>query len=142
MPGDGRRLIGPLLWIVLVFWLGFRITQAVDLSDESYYAVFLVTWLKQGISASPFLSLHQTAALIVYPAAVLFFQFAGSTDGLILFLRALYVLGALVAASSAVLFLQCCVRGWTLGSLGRWFSRSSHTEYRRRPTTHLGCKRP
>ena len=113
MPGDGRRLIGPLLMIVLVVWLGFRITQAVDLSDESYYAVFLVTWLKQGIWASPFLSLHQTAALVVYPAAVLFFQFAGSTDGLILFLRALYVLGALVAASSAVLFLQRSVRGWT-----------------------------
>ena len=113
MQGDGRRLIGPLLMIVLVVWLGFRITQAVDLSDESYYAVFLVTWLKQGIWASPFLSLHQTAALVVYPAAVLFFQFAGSTDGLILFLRALYVLGALVAASGAVLFLQRSVRGWT-----------------------------
>jgi hypothetical protein len=113
-------LFGALLILGLLIWLGLRITQGADLSDESYYAIFLITWLKDGIENSPFLTLHQTAALLVYPAAVLFQRATGSTEGLILFLRALYVSGALIAALSAVaLFRRAGMR------LGGWFAGAS-----------------
>jgi hypothetical protein len=113
-------LFGALLILGLLIWLGLRITEGADLSDESYYAIFLVTWLNDGIENSPFLTLHQTAALLVYPAAMLFQRATGSTDGLILFLRALYVTGALTAALSAVaLFRRAGMRpsGWFAGAL-------------------------
>ena len=113
LGSTGRGLLGPLLVLLLLIWLGFRITRAVDLSDESYYAVFIDTWLKEGIRASPFLSLHQTAALIMYPAAFLFFQLCGSTDGLILFLRAIYVVGALIGALSAATLVRRSGGGWS-----------------------------
>jgi hypothetical protein len=95
--------------LVVAAWLGFRITRAVDLSDEAYYAVFLDDWLKEGIEASPFLVLHQTAALLLYPATLMFRWATGATDGLILFLRVLYVVGAGIAAISV---------GMLLGRLG------------------------
>jgi hypothetical protein len=113
-------LVGALTLLVLLIWLGLRITQGADLSDESYYAVYLDDWLKEGIRASPFLTLHQTSALLVYPAALLFHGIAGSTDGLILFLRVLYITGALIAALSAVaLFRRAGMRlaAWLAGAL-------------------------
>jgi hypothetical protein len=113
MLRSGWRPLAPLITLLVLIWLGFRITQGVDLSDESYYAVFLDVWLKEGIRASPFLTLHQTAALIIYPAVRLFWQISGSTDGLILFLRAIYVVGALVAALSAAALFQRLGNSWT-----------------------------
>lgn len=113
LGSTGGGLLGPLMMLLLLIWLGFRITRAADLSDESYYAVFIDTWLKEGIRASPFLSLHQTAALIVYPAARLFFQVSGSTEGLILFLRAIYVVGALIGALSAATLVRRSGGGWS-----------------------------
>ncbi len=106
------RLLGPSIMLLLLLWIGFRITQGVDLSDESYYAVFLDAWLKEGIRASPFLSLHQTAALLVYPLVLLFWRLTGSTDGLILFLRAVYVLASLAAALSATALFRRVGETW------------------------------
>jgi hypothetical protein len=110
--------------LLLVVWLAFRVTRAVDLSDESYYAVFVDDWLKEGIRASPFLTLHQTAALVVYPAALLFRWATGSTDGLILFLRSVYIVGTVIAAISAgALFRRLGTRwgAWLAGALGLAF---------------------
>ena len=109
------RILGSLgvsVIIALVVWLGFRITRGADLSDESYYAVFLDTWLKEGIPASPFLSLHQTAALLLYPLARLFYRISGSTDGLIIFLRTIYATGALLTALSAISLMRRTASGW------------------------------
>lgn len=110
--GHSWILLGPPLMAFLLVWLAFRITQGVDLSDESYYAIFLDNWLKEGIHASPFLSLHQTAALLVYPPTLLFRQLTGSTDGLILFLRVLYVMTSLAAASCVVAMFRRLGEKW------------------------------
>ena len=104
----------------LLVRLAFRITRGIDLSDESDYAVFLDDWLKEGIRESPFLTLHQTAALVVYPAVLLFRWVMGATDGLILFLRSLDIVGAMMAAiSAAVLFRRSgtCFGAWLAGAL-------------------------
>ena len=87
--------------------LTFRIFLGVDLSDEAYYTSFVDGWLKSGISASVALSMHQTAALLVYPFAVAFAGLTGSQDGLALFLRFLY-LGA--SAVTAIVFYRLSMR--------------------------------
>src|ERR1700704_3246919 len=96
------EFLGPMTMLLLLVWLAFRATRGVDLSDESYYAVFLDDWLKEGIRESPFLTVHQTAALMVYPAALLFRWAMGSTEGLILFLRLIYIAGGMITAISLV----------------------------------------
>ena len=40
-------LIGVIIAAALLTFLAFRITQAADLTDESYYAVFIDDWLKR-----------------------------------------------------------------------------------------------
>ena len=113
-------LIGVIIAAALLSFLAFRITQAADLTDESYYAVFIDDWLKEGIRASPFRVVHQTAALLIYPAARVFRLAMGSTDGLIVFLRSLYVIGAALAAlSTAALFWRLGTRlgGWLAGAI-------------------------
>ena len=113
-------LIGVIIAAALLSFLAFRITQAADLTDESYYAVFIDDWLKEGIRASPFRVVHQTAALLIYPAALVFRLAMGSTDGLIVFLRSLYVIGAALAAlSTAALFWRLGTRlgGWLAGAI-------------------------
>src|SRR4029453_895070 len=65
---------------VITLVIGGRITNGIDLSDEAYYAIFLDDWLKGGIGTSTLVTLHQTAALIVYPAALVYSTFNGSHD--------------------------------------------------------------
>ena len=48
-----RDFLSPMAVLLLLVWLGFRITRAVDLSDESYYAVFLDDWLKEVTAKRP-----------------------------------------------------------------------------------------
>ena len=62
----------PLVLGLCVAALAFRITLGVDLGDESYYAAFIDGWLKRGLNGSPFLMVHQTADLLVYPLALLY----------------------------------------------------------------------
>src|ERR1700755_1139482 len=83
---------------LLAVLIALRITRGVDLSDESYYAIFIDDWLKGGINTSAFLSVHQTAALVVYPAAWLYTKLTGSSEGLLLFLRTIFLLGAVVSS--------------------------------------------
>ena len=82
-----------------IVFLAYRMTIGIDLSDESYYVSFIDGWLKTGIQASSTLGLHQTAALLVYPFAKLFTVLTGSVDGLVLFLRFIYLLMACAAGS-------------------------------------------
>ena len=82
-----------------------RLTTGVDLFDESYYASFIDDWLKGGIATSRLATLHQTAALITYPLANVYFAVAGA-DGLILFLRACYLVGSVLASVAWLAFLS------------------------------------
>lgn len=95
-----------------------RLPVGLDLSDESYYAIFLDDWLKGGIRTSTLLTLHQTAALLIYPFAWLYVAVVGSSDGLLLFLRALFLLGSVITAAIWVrllLRLGAGLCGWILG---------------------------
>ena len=108
VPGSDikARWIGLSLFAVVACALAWRITVGIDLSDESYYAIFVDDWLKGSIASSPLLPLHQTAALIVYPFARLYAALRGSETGLFLFLRALYLVGAVLAACVLAAFLR------------------------------------
>jgi hypothetical protein len=103
--------------VVLVGW---RITRGIDLSDESYYAIYLHQWFKEGVSATPFRMLHQTSVLLVYPFALLYRALVGGAAGLMLFLRCLYLAGATLSALVVVRFLRELGTGpwrWLLGAL-------------------------
>ncbi|OTP67742.1 hypothetical protein [Caballeronia sordidicola] len=85
-----------------IILLAARLTIGVDLSDESYYAAFIDGWLKTGIEQSHNLMLHQTADFLVYPLALVFRALNGGADGLVLFLRVLYL--AIAALASTALY--------------------------------------
>ena len=97
---------GVAIFTLLLVLLAIRITRGADLGDESYYAIFIDDWLKGGIASSSFLDIHQTAALAVYPAALAYAALKGSSDGLFLFLRALFLAGAVASALCWVIFLK------------------------------------
>ena len=90
---------GMAAFAVITLLIAARITNGIDLSDEAYYAIFLDDWLKGGIGTSTFVTLHQTAALIVYPAALVYSTLNGSSDGLFLFLRILFLIGTIISAA-------------------------------------------
>jgi hypothetical protein len=95
--------------------LAYRMTLGVDLSDEGYYVSFIDGWLKTGIRDSAALGLHQTAALIVYPLARAYAILNGSTAGLVLFLRFVYLLMSCIAG---ICFYQLVrqIRGRTIAT--------------------------
>lgn len=94
--------------VISVMLLTFRMTIGVDLSDESYYATFVDGWLKTGVAGSDDLMVHQTAALWVYPWAVVYRILSGGVDGLVLALRLNYL--AFATAASVCLF--CAVSAY------------------------------
>jgi hypothetical protein len=84
----------------VVFWFTFssivaalitRTLFGIDFGDEAYYVTFIVQWLKTGIATSSFLTIHQTAALLPFVVSRFFVYLSGSSDGLVLFLRLLFV---------------------------------------------------
>lgn len=86
--------------------LAWRITQGADFTDESYYANFIYDWLKGGIRSSTLMTLHETAAVVVYPAAKVYAAMVGGDTGLFLFLRALFVAGNVAAGLCWLAFLR------------------------------------
>lgn len=71
--------------------LAIRMVIGIDLTDEAYYTAFIDGWLKTGIDANTALSLHQTAALLIYPFALAYAKLQGGVDGIALFLRVVYL---------------------------------------------------
>jgi len=106
------NVAGAAAFALLVVLLGVRLTRGVDFSDESYYALYIDDWLKGSIATSTLLSIQQTAALIVYPASLLYTLLTGSSDGLFLFLRFLFLIGAAASASFWIIFLQRLGHRW------------------------------
>lgn len=95
---------GALAAVLLALML--RLPLGLDLSDEAYYAAFIDDWLKGSIQSSTLSTLHQTAALIVYPAARLYHAVMGTSDGLYLWLRALFLIGAVLASLAWLTLLR------------------------------------
>ncbi|MBR0850296.1 hypothetical protein JQ543_21305 [Bradyrhizobium diazoefficiens] len=100
-----ETVVGAGAVVVLISLIAFRITQGVDFSDESYYAIFIDDWLKGSIATSASQSVHQTAALLVYPAALFYTKIVGSSDGLFLFLRVIFLAGAVASCCFWIAFL-------------------------------------
>lgn len=107
--------IGLVLFASVGLLMAARLPIGLDLSDEAYYAIFLDDWLKGGIATSTLLTLHQTAALLLYPLARIHMALAGSSDGLLLVLRVVFLLGEIAAAAFWVCFLRRLGAG-----LGAW----------------------
>ena len=94
------------LSVIVLALLAYRMTIGVDLSDESCYATFLDGWLKDGLGHSENLVVHQSAALLLLPAAQLYAWFAGSERGLMLFLRFIFLAMAGVASLCQYWFIS------------------------------------
>lgn len=92
------RLLPVVAIVISVVLLTFRMTIGVNFTDESYYAAFVDGWLKTGIAGSNDLMVHQTAALWVYPWAIAYRALSGGVDGLMLYLRLVYLVLATVAS--------------------------------------------
>ncbi len=103
-PWSGN-LGGFVLAVALVAGLVWRLPLGIDLSDEAYYAIFIDDWLKGGIASSALITLHQTAALLVYMPIRLSAAIRGSAEGRLLQLRGLFLTGQLIAASFWLLLL-------------------------------------
>lgn len=100
------KFVGLALLAFTAAALVWRLPIGIDLTDEAYYAIFIDDWLKGGIASSTLVTLHQTAALVVYPAVRMYVALSGSGDGLILFLRFCFLMGAICA--SATWFALLC----------------------------------
>jgi len=74
-----------------------RLLLGIDTSDESYYVAFLHEWLVHGASNGNSLIVHQTGAFLLFPLAKAFVVLTGSETGIVLFLRAVYLMMAIVA---------------------------------------------
>lgn len=105
-PHRSTAYLRHLLVAALACLLAYRITIGIDLSDEAYYASFIDGWLKDGIRNSLNLTLHQTAAFVIYPLAWLYHAAMGSQLGLVLFLRAVYATMSLGAMLILMRYLE------------------------------------
>jgi hypothetical protein len=85
----------------LVFLLAYgRIYLGIDLTDEAFAAAMPYSF---ALGARPFvdeITVHQTAALEILPFVRVYLGLVGSSDGLVLFLRHLYVALVLLACAS------------------------------------------
>lgn len=111
---------GGLAFLLVLLVILLRLNKGADFGDESYYALFVDDWLKGGIGSSTYLVVHQTAALLVFPFAWLYVHVTGSTDGLFLGLRYLYLLGSVLASAAVIVLLRRLglgARSWSAGLL-------------------------
>lgn len=110
MPKGSRGWPLPALAVltslVVLTLLAWRLTLVTDLNDEAYYLAFTKDWLQGGIGNSPLLMLHQTAALVVHPAALLHHAVVGGIEGLALLMRCVFLLGSALSALVWWLFLR------------------------------------
>ena len=108
--GSGRLIAPkfalPVLYVVVLALLAYRMTIGVDLTDESYYVTFLDDWLKDRLGHGENLFVHQTAALLMFPAARLYVWIVGSERGLVLFLRFVFLAMACAASQCQFRFVR------------------------------------
>ena len=96
--------------LLLVASLVRRIGLGVDVQDESFY---VATAYRFAIGDRPFVDevfIHQTAALLTAPIAHAHLALVGSTDGIIVGMRAAYLAFSLGVAATAAFVLSHLVR--------------------------------
>lgn len=90
------RTHGPFLAfaVVMLPLYAWRMLYGVDVSDEGYYAVLPVSWLRSTPAETGDLSPHQFSAVLYYPLVWLYSLARPDLTGLILFLRWGYLAGS------------------------------------------------
>ncbi|WP_453956208.1 hypothetical protein [Amorphus suaedae] len=91
--------------MAIVVALAWRLPLGIDLSDEAYYVLFVDDWLKGGFATSTLTTIHQTALLAAYLPLRISTWIVGSTDGLVIQLRILFLVGSIVTALVWLRFL-------------------------------------
>src|ERR1700722_20191098 len=105
-----KLILGGAIIFAVLACLSYRITIGVDLSDEAYYATYIDGWLKLGLKNGQNLNLHQTSEFLLFPFAYAYKSLHGDEQGLILFLRCIY-LGLALAAGLCLYRLIAMLRG-------------------------------
>jgi hypothetical protein len=86
-----ERLIRFSAIALVMLCAGFRLTRGVDFTDEAYYTAVAYRFV---LGDKPFVDqilVHQTAFLLVTPLVGLFHWVSGGTEGLVLFLRIMFL---------------------------------------------------
>lgn len=86
--------------LIVLGAIAWRLPVGVDLGDESYYAVFNLWWSTAEGIASPSQSLHSTASSLTQPLVWVWWHLR-EFDGLVLFLRLVWLAAALSCAAIA-----------------------------------------
>lgn len=118
----GRIRAATVAWIALVVGYVVAVVLAVqhlfygvDMQDETYYLALAYRFAK---GAKPFvseISLHQFAALLEAPLVKAYVDIVGSTDGIVLASRMMYLLVLLFMIAATVCALRRLI-GWQLAA--------------------------
>ena len=88
---------------------GFRLTRGVDFTDEAYYAAVAYRFV---LGDKPFVDqilVHQTAFLLFTPLVDLFHWVSGGTQGIVLFLRVMFLGFSISVAAVVCRVLRCAL---------------------------------
>ena len=101
---DSKYFLLCLVVLVITFSI-IRIFFGVDLGDEAFHVVAADEWLKRGIAHGESLSIAQLSNFLLYPLVKLLVILNGSTTGLILFLR--FVFLVIWALPAIAIYIFC-----------------------------------
>lgn len=87
-----------------VYW--WQLKYGVDISDEGYYAVLPVSWLRSSPADTGNLSPHQFSAVLYFPLVKAYSLARPDLTGLILFLRRAYLCGSFLFCLSGYRFFS------------------------------------
>lgn len=99
-----RLFLATIILAILVFFY-FRLPMGVDVTDEAYYLTHSIELLRNGFSNSLNLNIQQLSELFVYPFFSGYVAITGSVDAVFLFMRAVYLLIALLACIPLYIFV-------------------------------------
>jgi hypothetical protein len=107
-----RLLLGATIAvaIILVALTARRSSFGVDVTDESFYVALPYEFVLGNKPFADEKTLQQTAGILLTPFVRARVTLKGGTDGLVLFMRRLYLLLACAATVSSFLALRCFVR--------------------------------
>jgi len=92
-----------LLAVLLPVYL-WQLKFGVDISDEGYYVVHPVSWLRSSPAETGNLSPHQFSAVLYYPLVRVYALIQPDLTGIILFLRRAYLCGSLLTCFASYRF--------------------------------------
>jgi hypothetical protein len=101
--------IAIVICVAAIAVLCWRMLHGIDFTDEAFYVALP---LRFALGDRPFvdeLSIAQTAGLLLYPVVKLYVWIVGDLTGIILFIRALYVVVFGLVGWSAYALARCCI---------------------------------